>query len=62
MKRNIGVVIMAIAQILRTCGIDLEIGEEEVTAIGTAVGAGITLWGVIHDIVRRWRARKNKKS
>jgi len=58
MKRNIGILIMAIAQLLNMIGIDVQIQQAEIDSIATAIGGSIAVVGTVHDIVRRVKSKK----
>ena len=61
MKRNIGIIVLLIAQLLNGIGIDVKIGQTEIDTIASGIGIATAAYGTIHDFIRRYRASKAAK-
>lgn len=58
MKRNYGLFVMAFFRMLSLFGINIEIGQTDADELGTAIGAVVAAAGVVHDLWRRYEAKK----
>lgn len=61
MKRNIGIIVLLIAQLLNGMGIDVKIGQTEIDTIASGIGIITATVGVIHDFIRRQAKIKTEK-
>ena len=62
MKRNIGIIILLIAQLLKNSGVDLNIGQTEIDTLISGGGVLLATIGTIHSFIRKWlRAQAAKK-
>ncbi len=62
MKRNVGIIILLISQLLKANGIDLNIGEAEITTISSAVGLLLGCVGTVQDLIRKNKLKKLAES
>lgn len=53
MKRNWGLTILGLSQMLKAFGIDIQLSETDATTIGSAIGGVIAAVGVLHDLARK---------
>ena len=61
MKRNIGVLVLLLAQLLKSQGVNIEIGQTELDTLASAAGILTATVGVLHDAYRRWQAARAAK-
>lgn len=61
MKRNIGIIVLLIAQLLNGVGVNVQIGQTEIDTIASGIGIITATVGVIHDAIRRQTAAKKAK-